>query len=63
MPEDDLILAYLDNVDQAWFGQLRAATTSAACTTSTRSTTPAVYRQIHIWLARGEVAAGQRPSR
>lgn len=27
--KDDLVLAYLDKVDQAWFGQLRAAARSA----------------------------------
>ena len=27
--KDDLILAYLDNVDQVWFGQLRAAARAA----------------------------------
>ncbi|MGZ4618599.1 MAG: TetR/AcrR family transcriptional regulator [Frankiaceae bacterium] len=27
--KDDLVLAYLDQVDQAWFGQLRAAARSA----------------------------------
>ena len=26
--KDDLVLAYLDKVDQAWFGQLRAAARS-----------------------------------